>query len=357
MSEEQTHHAMLVAWGELAQHIGLIERIEAIPIHQKTVNHSPQNKILAFLIAILGGLAHLQDWSTAAHPIAKDQAVARAWRQQGWPDYSGISRCLSALTETEAQQIFAVLEAISQPMLDNEVMQALIQPGELVYDGDLTGRVVSNTSTSYPGAAYGHMGDAVGFGYQAAMISLHSPTYGRLWLSSRLHHGDVLSCTQDEAIVRTAEAKTGLRPLRRTELLKQRIEQARAEKKRLQQKVDEGQAKMEALQTELAGLPEEIAKEQAWLAILEERATQPGRHPNQQLGRARGRLPKLQQRQVDINQRLPKLEKDQLFRQEHLQEQIALERELCERLLRFAQDNCLSPGCWVWHARRSGFTD
>ena len=100
---------------------------------------------------------------------------------------------------------------------------------------------------------------------------------------------------------------------------------------RLQQKVDEGQAKMEALQAELASLPEEIAKEQAWLAILEERAAQPERHPNQQLGRARRRLPKLQKRQVDINQRMPKLDKDQQFRQEHLQEQIALEQELCER--------------------------
>ena len=339
MSEEQTHHAMLVVWGEFAEHIGLIERIEAIPIHQKTVHHSPQNKILAFLIAILGGLAHLQDWSTAAHPIAKDQVVAHAWQQEEWSDYSGISRCLSALTETEAQQILAVLEAVSQPLLDNEVMLALIQQGELVYDGDLTGRVISNTSTSYPGAAYGHMGDAVGFGYQAAMGSLHSPTYGRLWLSSRLHPGDVLSCTQDEAIVRAAEAKTGLQPLRRTELLKQRIEQVRTEMQRLQQKVDEGQAKMEALQAELASLPEEIAKEQAWLAILEERAAQPERHPNQQLGRARRRLPKLQKRQVDINQRMPKLDKDQQFRQEHLQEQIALEQELCERLLRFEQDN------------------
>jgi len=344
MSEEQTQHAMLVAWGEFAQHLGLIERIEAVPIRQKTVQHSPQNKILAFLIAILDGLAHLQDWSAAAHPIAKDQAVAHAWQQESWSDYSGISRCLSALTETEAQQIVTALEAISRPLLDNEVMQALLQQGELVYDGDLTGRVVSNTSTSYPGAAYGHMGDAIGFGYQAAMVSLHSPTYGRLWLSSRLHPGDVLSCTQDEAVVRAAEAKTRLRPLRRTELLKQRIEQVRVEKQRLQQKVNEGQVKMEALQAELAGLPEEIAKEQAWLAILEERAVQAGRHPNQQLERARRRLPKLQQRQVDMHQRLPKLEQDQQFRQEHLQEQIALGQELNERLLRLEQDN-LTNAC------------
>lgn len=343
MSENLTHHALLVAWGAFAQQIGLIKRIEALSIQQKTVCHSPQNKTLAFLIAILGGLAHLQDWSKAAHPIAKDQVVAQAWRQPGWSDYSGISRCLSTLTEPEAQQILAVLAATSQPIVDNEVMHALLHQGQLVYDGDLTGRVVSNTSTSYPGAAYGHMGDAVGFGYQAALVSLHSPTYGRLWLSSRLHPGDVLSCTQVEALVRSAEAKTGLRPLRRTELLQQRIEQVRAEKQRLQQKVDDGQVKMAARQTELADLPETITQAQAWLTSLEERAAQPGRHPHQQVGRARRRLSKLQQRQLALNQRLPKLEKDQLFRQAHLQEQSALEQALCERLVRFEQDNLTNP--------------
>ena len=106
---------------------------------------------------------------------------------------------------------------ISQPILAREVMLALSQRGALVYDGDLTARPVSNTATSYPGAAYGHMGDGVGFGYQAALVSFHSPTYSRWWLSAAPHPGDVVSCTQGEALVLTAEAKTGMRPRRRTE--------------------------------------------------------------------------------------------------------------------------------------------
>jgi hypothetical protein len=39
MSENEpdtiTHHAMLVAWGQFGQGIGLIRAIEAIPLHQK----------------------------------------------------------------------------------------------------------------------------------------------------------------------------------------------------------------------------------------------------------------------------------------------------------------------------------
>ena len=53
-------------------------------------------------------------------------------------------------------------------------MLALQCSGRLTYAGDLTARPVSSTSTTYPGVAYGHMGDGLQLGYQAAMVSLHS---------------------------------------------------------------------------------------------------------------------------------------------------------------------------------------
>jgi len=77
----------------------------------------------------------------------------------------------------------SALWAVSQPFIEREVMLALRDRDTLTYDGDLTGRPVSNTNTTYPGAAFGWMGDAVWLGYQAALVSMHSPTYGRLWLS------------------------------------------------------------------------------------------------------------------------------------------------------------------------------
>ena len=75
---ELTHHAMLVAWGQFAQSIGLIQAVEDVSLHQKTVTHRPQTKILEFFVAILAGLAHLKDLSRSAHPIDQDQAVAKA---------------------------------------------------------------------------------------------------------------------------------------------------------------------------------------------------------------------------------------------------------------------------------------
>lgn len=67
------------------------------------------------------------------------------------------------------------------------------------------------------------MSDEIRLGYQAGMVSLQSPTYGRLWLSVEHHAGDTVSCTEAENLVQAAEKRTGQRPKRRTEFLKQRI--------------------------------------------------------------------------------------------------------------------------------------
>jgi hypothetical protein len=93
-----TQHAMLVLWGAYAQQIGLIQALEQVELSQKTREHRPQTKIIEFLVAILAGLPHLQDLSRSAHPVVRDQAVAEAWGQPAWADYSGVSRTLQSLS-------------------------------------------------------------------------------------------------------------------------------------------------------------------------------------------------------------------------------------------------------------------
>src|SRR5881398_3393156 len=68
----------------IAEHIGLIQKLQAVSLKQKHYHHRPQTKVLEFLVAILAGLPHLQDISLAAHPLDKDQAVAQAWGQAAW---------------------------------------------------------------------------------------------------------------------------------------------------------------------------------------------------------------------------------------------------------------------------------
>jgi hypothetical protein len=343
--QELTQHAMLVLWGQFAQRIGLIKKLEAIPLHQKTYTHQPQTKVLEFFVAILAGLPHLKDISRSAHPLDQDQAVARAWGKPAWADYSGVSRTLHALTLGEAHQIVQLLDTLSQPFIDREVNQAYLNAGALTLDFDLTGRPVSNTSVSYPDVAFGYMGDQVQLGYQAAMASMHSPTYGRLWLSTALHPGDTVSCTQVAALVSAAEAKTGVRPWRRTEMLAQRLAQ-------LEQQANAAEKDCQQAQKTLAHAQqkqrETTQKAQHWqeqvhqLEVAYQLRQRPER-PHSWLAKARRRLTVQQRRQGRRDAAVQKIERRlerRGTRWQQLQEAYTL---LQQRQQQFEHDNASNP--------------
>jgi hypothetical protein len=54
-SVQRTQHAFLVAWGWFAEEAGLIDKIQAVALKQKTCTHSPQSKVLEFVIGTLLG--------------------------------------------------------------------------------------------------------------------------------------------------------------------------------------------------------------------------------------------------------------------------------------------------------------
>lgn len=342
---QQTQHAFLVAWGWFAEHLGLPERFESIPLKQKRYHHTPQTKVLEFLVSILGGAQYLQDISQAAHPLDKDQAVAEAWGQPGWADYSGVSRTLTSLSWEEVRQIAYLLEEIGQGYVEAE-LQILQSTGQrLQYDGDLTGMPVSNTSQTFPNAAYGHMDDAICLGYQAAVVSLHSPTYGRLWLSGTHHPGDTVSCTQAENLVLAAEARTGVRPRRRTDLLCQRIEA-------FEQQVDETKkrrgSQVQALQEAQEALADAEKQQQERQAELEQqeqvyeerqRKERPTSHLAQVRHRAQAAVQRVQRRRTAWKAAQKRLEKTTLLYQQQM-EQLEI---LYQRLKRFEQENAANP--------------
>jgi hypothetical protein len=166
--DASTDHALLVLLGEYARHLGLIERLQGVPIDQRQGEYTPQSKLIEFLVAILAGLEHLEDLNQASDPLAKDQAVIASWGQAGFAHYSGVSRTLEAAGEDTLREVIAVLERVSRPFIDAEVM-ALARRGQaLVLDADLTGRKVSSTSTTYEGTEFGYMDGEIANGFQAA---------------------------------------------------------------------------------------------------------------------------------------------------------------------------------------------
>ena len=342
---ELTGHAVLVPWGMFAQQIGLVEALMRVPIPQKRREHLPQTKLIEFLVAILSGCAYLQDISRSAHPLDQDQAVARAWGQKKWADYSGVSRTMQASDEETVAAVQETLETASRPFIDREVVLALRDRGVVIYDGDLTGRPVSSTSTTYPGVAFGWMSDAVRLGYQAALVSLHSPTYGRLWLSVKQHPGDTVSVTQAGALVRAAESRTGVRPWRRTDLLSGRIIQHRTRLQVAEAKLTRAQERLAQAQQCLTQVEQEC---QAWAQQVAELETQyqarnrPER-PHSHLAKARRtltvrerRLGRRQQELARAERWLVRCQKKVVIRQAEL-------RTLEERLEQFTTDNQTNP--------------
>jgi hypothetical protein len=243
--------------------------------------------------------------------------------------------------QPEADQIARVIQQISQPFLAEEVMQALKRSGRLVYDGDLTDRPVSNTSTSYPGVAYGHMGDGLHLGYQAAMVSLHSPTYGRFWLSVVDHPGDTVSATQAEAMVHAAEQRTGMRPLRRTDLLKERIRALEADTRQIQAEIAARQKALADNQTKRAEIEAQLAQQQETLTQSEANYQTKNRPE-----RPYSALAKVRQKLVMWQSRLARCEKKAIQQEKQLQAQLQQEViahlrtvRLQQRLKAFEADN------------------
>ncbi len=336
-----THHAMLIAWGQFAQCVGLVKQILDVPIHQKTREHTPQAKIEEYLVANLAGLAHLKEISLAAHPLDQDKAVAQAWGQSSWADYSGVSRTLAGLTPQETENILSVLARISQPFIDKEVILAIKQGGRLILDGDLSGRPVSNTSRTYPEAAYGHMDDRVRLGYQAALVSLKSPTYGRLWLSVSQHPGDTVSCTEAEPMIRRSEAILGLHPLRRVELLRKRLEVLEGSESGLKEAQDKASRQLEEAHRSLDEVNQLVSE---WMQCVEvtETTYQEKQHqvrPHSRLAQNQAKLACYQKRQKRRETTLKQAERRFM---RHQKDQQAWQNELDhlrQRLNQFEEDN------------------
>lgn len=349
-----TQHALLVLWGQFAQSLGLRQAFADLSLHQKTYTHAPHTKLLEFFLAILAGLPHLTDLSQAAHPLDQDAAVAAAWGQPAWADASGVSRSLQVLTQAEATQVAHLLQAISRPFIDQEVLLAIRQRGRVVYDGDLTGRPVSNTSTTYPGAAYGHMSDGVRLGYQAALVSMHSPTYGRLWLGVTPHPGNTLSCSQAEVLVRAAETQTGARPYRRVDLLRARVLRCallRAERTRQLRRAEEVEDEV-ARERDLT--QREVWYWQQQVANLEAVARPAPPRPHSKVNQARARVAIQSQRLAKLERRLPQVRQWVAEAAQRLARVDTEHAQLAERLAQLEQDNATNRAPIVAEFRVDG---
>lgn len=341
---QETNHAMLVVWGQYAHCLGIPEAFAQVPMSQKTVEHSPQSKVLEFLVAQLAGLEYLKDISLSANPLDQDETTAKAWGQASWADHSGVSRTLSALTEAEAAQFSAIVERATQALVDSEVHLAL-SSGRLILDGDLTPRAVSNSSVSYPEASYGYMAGKLQLGYQAAVVTMSSPTYGRLGLSAERHSGKTVSMTQAEALALSAEDRLGRQPLRRTDLLRGRLAQREPERKTRQEKVAEAQVNLHEAEEKLVQVSETLTRHQSALRQCETAyaAKERAEKPHSQLAQVRNKVATWQKRYLRVQNQVSIAQAWLTQQGQRLSEWEQETTALRQRLQHFEAENAANP--------------
>ena len=263
-----TQHAMLIVWGHFGRTIGLLERLVKVPIAQKKVLRGPQEKIIEFLVGLLSGMEYLTDLSEGPAPLTKDTEVSTAWKLQALADASGVSRTLQACNDETVQRLAEVLDAVSQPFIHRAVSDLRQRNEPLVLDVDLTGRPVSSTSQTFPGAAFGYMDGGVRLGYQLAQICLHTSLFGRQWLSAQHHPGNTVSAGCLLSLVQEAERRLGCHPRRRTELVVQRLSACAEESAALERQAAQQEQRAVAQAERVVRLADQITAAEAQVEVL-----------------------------------------------------------------------------------------
>lgn len=341
-----TDHAWLVILGYFAQALGLVAELAKVPIEQrKGREHTPQEKLIEFLIGILGGIEHLQDLNLAAQPIVKDPTVAEAWAQTIFAHYSGVSRTLEASDEDTLNAVVEVLRSISRPFIDTAVLETIEQYGHLTVDVDLTGREVSATSRDYPDAEFGWMDDGVSKGYQAAVTSLVCERWTRLMLTLQRYAGRTKSAECLQEVVQEVERLLGVRPKRRVWLIREHRRQMQERIQHLEDAQERTRDAEKRLWSRIGEARTEIQTFRSTVALLEAeyQAQQRRESPHCKLAKARRKLISAQKRERRAWRDLRKKQRQADKRQHRLGELHDQLLALDEWLAYLETDNMANP--------------
>jgi hypothetical protein len=342
-----TDHAWLVVLGHFAQALSLVTDLAEVPLEQRKGpdETKPQTKLIEFLVGILGGIEYLQDLNKGSQPIAKDQPLAQAWGQAIFRHYSQVSRTLEVADEETLAAVVEVLRTVSAPFIQAAVMEEVKQKGRLTIDVDLTGRLVSPTSSDYDEASFGWMDDGVSKGYQDALTSLVSERWQRLLLTLQRYSGRTLSAECLQAALKEVEAVLQVRPRRRVELVLARRQEMVVQIDQLQAQWERNQQEQRGLWTRIRAAQADIEQYQTEVSRLENEYQAKGwlERPHGRLAKMRRKLTSAQKRKARAWRDLTKLH----HRADRLQQQISQPQEallaLDEWLAYLEADNMANP--------------
>jgi hypothetical protein len=144
----------------------------------KTVNHSPEAKLLDVLVSILAGCRAISHINTRLRP---DLALARAWGRKRFADQSTVTRTLDAFRPAEVEELRQGSEALFRR--ESRVLRHSFDQDWLWLDIDLTPLPISKNAEASTKGKFNRKGH---YGRQLARV--HAPQYHET-LFSRVYPG------------------------------------------------------------------------------------------------------------------------------------------------------------------------
>ncbi len=148
----QSKHALLCLLGHKIRAAKLLEPFHRlITIKQKTVVHSPTEKLQDCLVGMLMGNTTLYETNTT---LSTEQALWQSWGRSGCADQSSIQRTLEECSPENVTQLHQVNALFLQQV--GQSLRHDYSKGRLILDGDLTGLPCSK---NYEAACPGYFAD------------------------------------------------------------------------------------------------------------------------------------------------------------------------------------------------------
>jgi hypothetical protein len=221
----RTRHGFLAALGTVAEAMGLRQQLAGgLHVPQKSIRHTPVEKVIQALIGILGGCRYMKDLNVAPEPIAVDDALARCWGIGKFAHFSSVCTTLRRFTDANVRELGDTLATLSRPWWMAEVKELVGADGQglIVVDLDLSGQPVRGEARLYEGTAFGYLGGRLARGYKIAAAFL-AGRQQRWAIGGVLKPGNVNAGACLPELINLVEARVG-RPRRRLDWLRQQIE-------------------------------------------------------------------------------------------------------------------------------------
>lgn len=194
-SKRQTAFGPLCLLGHYLSQEGVLKPLSSVHIVQKSIKHSPTQKLIDALMGILSGCKALYEIDVRVRP---DAPLQRAFGRERCADQSTIQRTLNAFTSENVAQLRQAVEAIGRRY--SATFSHDFEREMLVVEVDLTGLRASKRAE---GSTKGYFsGERNATGRQLLRVSV--PQYKEI-LFEKLYAGNTTSCEVLKESIRELE--------------------------------------------------------------------------------------------------------------------------------------------------------